>query len=39
MRLYNFFLLAKNNLFYLNRSITGQETKKTLEIIKKNIKI
>ena len=30
---YNF---AKHDLFNLNRSITGKDTKKTLELIKKN---
>ena len=38
MKLYKFFLLAKKKLFYLNRSITGKDTKLTLDIIKKNVK-
>lgn len=33
-----FFLLAKKKLFHLNRSITGKDTKLTLDIIKKNLK-
>tara|TARA_Y100000591_G_C21834683_1_gene701736 strand:+ start:1190 stop:2476 length:1287 start_codon:yes stop_codon:yes gene_type:complete len=37
MKIRKYFLLAKKNLFYLNRSITGRETKKTLKIIKENL--
>ena len=33
-----FFLIGKNKLFKLNRSITGGGLKKTLKIIKENFK-
>ena len=33
-----FFLIGKNKIFKLNRSITGNGLKKTLKIIKKNFR-
>ena len=42
MGIKKYFLIGKNTLYHINRSITGKGTKKTLQIIKKefpNLKI